>query len=175
MYQIVSRVLLFVSVVVLIATSPNDELQSNLPDLYATCTSDPLSLTLGPDNLSEELQLELANYSDLDMSYFLEFTILGSYSGEENALLTLSALDENGQIIEDHVISTELEPTESGDTEEITLLGSLTSQDLNEGQIGLYGFLIELDSSYEYSFDLAVFVLPHSEEAFVQECYLGVN
>ena len=175
MYQLVSRCLLSFSIFVLIATSPADKGEYRSELSGSSCTSAPLSLTLGPDNMSEELQLELANYSDLDMSYFLEFTILGSYSGEENALLTLSALDENGQIIEDHVISTELEPTESGDTEEITLLGSLTSQDLNEGQIGLYGFLIELDSSYEYSFDLAVFVLPHSEEAFVQECYLGVN
>lgn len=174
MPQIVSRVLLLVSVVVLIATSP-DKPVTTADYLPSLCSSDPLSLTLSPDNMSEELQLELANYSDLDMSYFLEFTILGSYSGEENAILTLSALDENGQIMEDHVISTELEPTESGDTEEITLLGTLTSQDLNEGQIGLYGFLIELDSSYEYSFDLAVLVLPRSEEAFVQECYLGLN
>ena len=45
--------------------------------------------------------------------------------------------------MEDRVISTELEPSESGDTEEVTFLGTLTSQDLNEGQIGLYGFLVD--------------------------------
>ena len=126
MHKIVSRVLLLVSVVVLIATSPDHDPVTTADYLPSLCSSDPLSLTLSPDNMSQELELELYRFSTYEDTYFLEFTILGTYSGEENAILTLSALDEYGEVMENQVISTELEPSDGGDTAESISLGTLT-------------------------------------------------
>ena len=166
MHKIVSRVLLLVSVVVLIATSPDNPIESSHSELYATCTSEPLSLTLGPDNMSQELGLEVYNIFDVDSSYFLEFTFQGTYSGEENGVLTLSALDENGVIMEDQVISTELEPSEDEDT---VVFGSI-------GQLELHRSLwIEWDSSDEYSFNLQVEVFPRLEDESFYDCSVSWN
>ena len=172
MHQIVSRVLLLVSVVVLIATSPDDKPVTTADYLPSHCSSDPLSLTLSPDNMSQELELELYRFSEYEFTYILEFTILGPYSGEENAILTLSALDETGVVMEDQVISTELELSDGGDTVESISMGTLT---LNLIEWDDYDFLIELDSSYEYSFDLLVEISPEQPHDPTYDCVVGFN
>ena len=144
MRQIGSRLILLVSVVVLIATSPDDKGRYSGELSFTPCFSDPLSLNLGSDNMSQEVGLTFENITEGDSLYYLSFDHTGTYSGQDTALLTISALDENGEIMEDQVIDMEFEV--NLEQENIGVL------DLNRS------FLIEWDSSYEYSFDLVVTV-----------------
>ncbi len=149
MYRVSSKILLLASVCVLIATSPNEPLEAvPAPTMQTICVSEPLSLTLGPDNMSQELGLTFENLNE-DNDYNLTFEHTGIYSGQGAALLTISALDENGEIMEGEVIDTELRSYGGEFNNEQEWIGVL---DLNRD------FLIEWNSSSEYSFDLAVTV-----------------
>ena len=149
MYQIASRCLLLISVFVLIATSPDLPLEQSPPVSSIVCVSEPLSLTLSPENPSHELGLAFENLAEDDSGYDLRFEHTGTYSGQGTAFLIISTLDENGEIMEDQVIETELEASGGEVSLEQEYIGSL---DLNRR------FLIEWDSSFEYSFDLVVTV-----------------
>ena len=75
--------------------------------------------------------------------------------------------------MEDQVISTELEPSDDGATVESISLGTLT---LNLIEWYDYSFLIELDSSHEYSFDLLVEISPEQPAVGnTIDCSVGLN